>query len=426
MKLKALISLFVALPLVILSGCGSSGSDDGSGQVRLLNATTDYASLDLYATDSKVSSAVLAEGVSDYVVLHDGTVTFKLKRADSGITALATDRAVSGGVNNTLVAYNTAGTLRTSYLTDNEAAPTSGTAKLRLYNTSSEAGSLDIYITTVGTDLTDLSPVATGLPAEHFSTYAEIAKGSYHLVVTGTGDKTDVRLDIPSLALADQQIVTLILTSTPGGVLVNGLLLNQSGTTSSQKNTNARIRLVAGAAANGVVAATVNGTTLSSGLKSPLVGTYTLIPAGTLTTDIRVDGVAVPTTGLTATAGADLSLLVLGTSAAPQVVLLSDDNRPPTTLTNAKIRLVHGLNSLNGSVTLTADYSAVATDVAFGTASTPVGVLAGTTYRLEATSPVTSNELYLATDVNLQASRVYTVFMLGDPTTPLGVLRRDR
>jgi hypothetical protein len=53
-------------------------------------------------------------------------------------------------------------------------------------------------------------------------------------------------------------------------------------------------------------------------------------------------------------------------------------------------------------------------------------VLNSITYRLESTSPVFSDELYLATDVSLQSTHVYTVFMLGDNTTPLGVLRRDR
>jgi len=421
-----LFTLLAVLPLVALSGCGGNNDDDGSGQVRLVNATSDYASLDLFASDVRVTSGVLQGAVGSYAGFSHGDIVFKLKRADSGITSLATTRTVSSGVNDSLIAYSTGGTLRTVYLADSEAAPTSGYAKLRVFNTSTEAGSVDMYMTAVGGSLDSISAVASSIAGERFSSYGEITAGSYHLVVTGAGDKTDVRLDIPSIALSDQQIATLILTSTPGGVLVHSLLLNQGSTATAQNNTSARIRLIANTTANGVVAATVNGNVLSTGLKSPIVGSYTLIPAGALTTDIQVNGVAVPTSGLTATAGADLSLMVLGTPAAPQVTLLNDDNSPPLTSTYAKLRLVHGVNNLNGSITLTADYSAVATDVAFGTASTPVSVLNSTTYRLESTSPVFSGELYLATDVNLQSTHVYTVFMLGDTTTPLGVLRRDR
>lgn len=425
MKLKTLFCLFAALPLAVLSGCGGS-SDDGPGQVRLINATTEYASLDFYASDTRVAAAVLQDSVSDYATLGAGTTTFKLKRADSNTTTLSTDRTVSDGVYNTLVAYTTAGTLRTAYMTDSEDAPTSGTAKLRVFNTSSEAGSVDVYITSVGGSLTDASAVASSLLSERTSGYSEIGSGSYRLVVTGAGDKTDLRLDIPSLTLVDQQVATLILTNTQGGVLVHGLLLNQRGTAGAQKNTSARIRLVAGTTANATVAASINGSTLSTGLNSPTVGGYTLVPAGSLSTDIQVNGVAVATSGLTAAAGADISLMVLGPQGAPQVVLLSDDNRPPTTTSNVKLRLVHGLNNLNGSITLSADYSAVATDLAFGAASATTSVPASTTYRLEATSPVATTPLYLATDVTLQATHIYTVFMLGDAAAPAGVLRRDR
>lgn len=421
------LALLAAVPLITLSGCGGSGDDDnGTGHVRLVNASTDYTSLDLYASDVRVTSGVLQNAVGDYVAFGNDDIVFKLKRADSGITSLATTRTVSKDVSDTLIAYSTAGSLRTVYLADSEDAPTSGYAKLRIFNTSLEAASVDVYVTGVGGGLADISAAASSIAGERFSSYGEISAGSYRIVVTGAGDKTDVRLDIPSITLTDQQIGTLILTSTPGGVLVNGLMLNQGSTATAHKNTTARIRLVANTTANGVVSATVNGTTLSAGLKSPIVGAYTLIPAGALTADIQVNGVSVPTSGLTAAVGADLSLIVLGTPAAPQVSLLSDDNSPPPTSTYAKLRVVHGVNTLNGGITLTADYSAIATDVAFGTASTPVSVLNGDSYRLESTSPVYSGQLYLATDVNLQASHVYTVFMLGDATTPLGVLRRDR
>jgi hypothetical protein len=75
---------------------------------------------------------------------------------------------------------------------------------------------------------------------------------------------------------------------------------------------------------------------------------------------------------------------------------------------------------------LTADYSAVATDIATNTASSPASIAASTTMRLEATTPTVTGSLYLATDVTLQSGKVYTLFMLGDAATPVGVLRRDR
>lgn len=420
------VALVLALAVAaLLPACGGSDDDGGGeGQVRLVNATTDYASLDFYADDNRVATAVQQDTASSFFVFGAAVTNFKLKRTDSSVTSLSTDRTVTSGVNNTLVAYTTAGTLRTAFMTDSEGAPSSGNARLRVFNTSYEAGSVDVYLTSVGGSLDDVSALTSSLGAERFSGYTEMARGSYRVVVTGAGDKTDLRLDLPSLTLVDQQVSTLILTTTPGGLLLNGLLVNQASTLTAQKNPSARIRLVAGTTSNGTVAATLNGTVLSNGLRSPTVGAYTLVPAGAITADVQVNGATVSIGSLNAAPGADLTLMVLGTPAAPQVALLADDNRPPTAATNTKLRLVHGLNNLTGGITLTADYGAVATDLAFATASTPAAITAGTTYRLEASSP--SSSLYLATDVTLQATRVYTVFVLGDASAPQGVLRRDR
>ncbi|MGY4830354.1 DUF4397 domain-containing protein [Sphaerotilaceae bacterium SBD11-9] len=429
MRISKPVALIVTtLAITLLSACGgsSSDSDGGTGQVRLINATPDYESLDLYVADTRVSTAVGQDSAGTYVALGAATSTFKLKRTDTTITSLAVDRTINSGVNNTLVAYTTNGNLRTAYMTDNEAAPTAGYAKLRVFNTSYEAGSVDAYVTSVGGSLDGLSPFGSTLAGERFSAYTEVAAGSYRLVVTANGDKTDLRLDIPNITLANQQVTTLILTTTPGGVLLHGLLVDQAGTPAAYKNLSARIRLMAGTTANGTVSASLNGVTLATGLRSPTLGAYTLVPAGALSSSVTVDGSPLATSGLTAAPGADLTLMVLGTPAAAQATLLADDNKPPLTSTYAKLRLVHGVNGLASAITLSADYSAIATDVLFANASTGVQIPAGTSYRLEANSPLSATPLYLATEVALQATHVYTAFLLGDATAPLGVLRRDR
>jgi len=207
---------------------------------------------------------------------------------------------------------------------------------------------------------------------------------------------------------------------------VHGLVINQQSSTSAQRNTSARLRLVASATSNGTVAATANGTTLSSGLKSPAVGNYTLVTAGDLTLAVTVDGSSISATGHTLEAGSDTTLLVTGASSAATVTLIDDDNKPALSSANTKLRLVNGVSGLSSPITLTADYSAIATDLALNSASTPVSTAASTTARLEVTSPAVTGSMFLLTDVTLLAGRVYTVFMLGDTTTPVGVLRRDR
>jgi hypothetical protein len=102
------------------------------------------------------------------------------------------------------------------------------------------------------------------------------------------------------------------------------------------------------------------------------------------------------------------------------------DNNTPATAGNAKLRLVHGVNGLGGNATLTADYGLVASDIPFGQASVSTSLVVGNPVRLEVTSPAAAARLFLADEANLQATKVYTVFMLGDAAAPVGTLVRDR
>jgi hypothetical protein len=427
-----LLAAVAAAPL-LLTACGGS-SDDGPGYVRLVNATSSYASLDLYDNDTKANAAVATNTVGDYATIGSGSYTFYLKPAGSSTAVVSAVQSVSDGVHNTLVAYNTSGSLRTRYLSDNEAAPTSGTAKFRVFNTSYEAGNVDVYVTTPTDTLTNATPNAPTIGGERFSSYGEIAAGTYRIRVTAAGDKTDLRLDIPSVTLTDQQILTLVLTSTPGGVLVNGLLINQQGPLQAQVNGFARVRLVAGASASGTVAATINGVNLSSGTvstgKPPAIGSYLQVPAGALVTSVSINGTDVSPSGLTAAPGADLTLLVLGSAAAPQVALISDDNSPALTSGYVKLRLINGVNGLNSALTLQANNGVLtkSSNIAFGTAGDATQVINSTTASptpLEVDSATSSSALYTG-NVALLTPGVYTLFMLGDAAAPSAVLRLDR
>lgn len=425
---RLLCVLAVLLAALMSTACGGSSDDDGGGasQVRLVNATTDYASLDLYVDDTLASKETASFAAGGYVSLAAGTHALALKRSGSATTVSTSNRPLGGGAHQTLVAYGTENSLRTAYMTDGEAAPSAGKAKLRVLNAGIDAGALDTYVFPADAPLAEQTPASPSQQPETLSLYKEFAAGSYRVVVTAPGSKTDVRLDLPAVALADQQVATLVLTTTPGGVLVHGLVLNQRGEVAAQKNPSARIRLVAGSTANGTVSAKANGVTLSVGVASPAIVPYVTVPAGALTGELRVNGgAALALPAFTAQPGADLTLLVAGTPAAPAASFLPDNNKPASN-GNARLRVAHGVNGLVGNLTLTADYGIVATDIPFGTASVPTSLATGNAYRLEVTSPGATSRLYLNTEASLQASRVYTVFMLGDAAAPVGTLVRDR
>lgn len=421
------LALGLAGVVLGLAACGGGGGGDngGTAQVRVVNAARSYGALDFYIGGTLDASAVASQATSDYVSVEAGTYTTDFNRA-GGATALnEQSRSFAADTAYTVVAFEQAGALSTFHLVENEAAPDSGKAKLRVVNVAPDAGAVDVYVTGNTDSLDDFSPAIAGVAGSSLSGYASVTQGTWRVRITGAGDKTDLRLDITGVSLANGDIASLLVMPSSGGVLVNGLVLKQQAGATTYVNTSARARLVAGAAANGSVAATLGGVTLSSGARSPLVGAYTLVPAGTLPLNVSVNGTAASAANVVAAPGADLTLLVYGPAASATVTPLTDDNRPAAS-GKAKVRLVNVVNDLGSGLSLVADFTSLADNVQLGAASAYATPAAGTVSQIEVDSPLNASALYTTTDVTLQSGGVYTLFMLGSASAPGGVLRRDR
>lgn len=429
------IVLSLLLPLVVLQGCGNKGnsaSGASNGSVRLVNATAAFASLDMTTsgptaaptTPTTLATAVATGSASSYVAIAPGSYPVSLNVSGSGTPVAQQFVSIASGSIYTLVAFTARGQLQLAELTDNEVAPAAGDGKIRLSNLAlSDTGGVDVYVAGSGVTLANASPLVTSLGTA--SNYYEIPQGTYHIWVTGLGNKADVRLDLPAVVISNQQVLTLVLTATSGGVLVDGWLVTQQGTVTTQPNTLARIRVAASVAAFGTVVATANGVLLdASTLVSPALDTYALVPAGSLSMSVVVNGNPINVPNLNAAAGADLTLLAVGTAASPQFSLLSDDNRLPVGGV-AKIRLVNGINGITGNISLTVDANLVAQNVALGTASTAGTVVtSGNISQLQANGP--GNTSLGASVATLKSQGVYSVFMLGDNTAPAEIVRVDR
>ena len=421
-KLTILLPLLLSLSLLL--GCGSKGGGGGgsSAAVRLINASID--TLDMVSSSSKLATGVAYGSASSYASISGGATPITLEISGSGISSVSSNINLSG-TDYSILAYTSYASgqpvLQMTALTDNQTVPAAGSgALLRIYEVSANPDYLDVYMAPVS------SPSSSSLLAQNISgstNFNTVAVGTYHIWVTGAGAPADVRLDMPSVVIGDQQVLTLALTNTVGGVLLDGLLIAQQGAVTAYKNTNARIRVAASLALNGSIAsATVNGNSLvSSALSSPAVGSYVLVPAGPLTISVN-NANAVIANGLTSvTPGADLTLLTVGSVASPIYYLLNDDNnRPLNSGSYAKIRLVNGVNS-SGSLSLSYNSQQVVSNVAFGTASAAANVNTGFDTNLAV------GALYAAPSpgVTLQPEGVYSVFMLGDISSPSGILIKD-
>ena len=424
--LRWLPALLLSATVALIGGCGGA-SDDDAATVRVINASTNYGALDLYVDDTLRSAAIAYGQTSGYIGFEEGSHTTTLTRTGSTTALSSVSRTLSSDYGTTVIAYQADGSLKTAQLSDSESAPSSGRAKLLVFNASPDAGSVDVYISGSSDTLDSATLVASAVSAGSSSgSYTTVGSGTYRLRIAAAGSTTDLRLDAGSMTLDSQGVYALVVTPTSGGVLVNSLLVRQGGAITQLDTDLARVRLVSAVASSGTVGAAFNGSTLATSVASPAIGSYALVKAGSATPTISVNGASLSTAAITLAAGSDSTLLVWGPAASASLSVIGDDNRLPASSTSAKIRLIHGASINSNPLTLTANYSAVAENIALGAASTPTSVTAGSSTTIEVSDTTLSTALYSVSDVTLSARGVYTVFMLGSGSSVTGALRKER
>lgn len=425
--MKTTTRWFIAGLAAALTACGG-GLLGNQGRLRFVNATAAFGALDLFADNNALATGVAPYTVSDYQLRKDDTYTLDVRQTGNAATLATTTATLTADNHATAVAYTDGGTMAVTVLDDEEGNPGKGQAKFRVFNTSSAApDQVDVYLVTAACSTLASSvaaPTATGVSGLQ-TAYSQLASSdtAYHLCVTGAGDKSDLRLEIPSFVLSEKRIVTVILARGAGGYLLNAIILDQQGAATPALNASARVRAATSVA--GTVDVAVNGTAIAAGLASPNVGPYTLVPAGPISVQVNGSDVA-PLAPLTAAPGADVTVLLTGST--PTLTLLSDDNTPSSsTARPVKLRLVNGLNGTTVPATLTLNNVLVGTSTPPATASdyTLVASSAGLA-RLEAR--VGTLQFYFDTAATLETGRVYSLFLLGDGTmaSNLGILIPDR
>lgn len=434
MTTRPAFRFFVLLLVSCLLQACSSGDDDSdssttSPTVRLVNLTS-AGDLTLTAGSASHGSSAAAGEANAYTSLSADTYSIFASSA-SGLLSTSATASVSFADDTaySVVAYERGGQVKTLVLTETDTDPSTGFALVTVNNADADAGNLDVYVVAPAANIADLAPTfSVAVSAGSLSN--SVIAGTYDIVVTASGKPADVRLRLSSVQLVGSQVINLVLTPTAGGALVDGALVRQQDTVSFMRNPNARVRIAAGLPAgsgnNPVIVANVGGTSLGQ-VTAPSVGSsYGLVPAGTSSYEVRIDGT--PLTSLpphTFASGADYTLLAYGTSvAAADVNVLTDNNRLPAN-SGARIRLVNAGVSTAG-LSMAANNIALVSEVVFGDTSTYSAISAGSN-QLVVTSPAVSFTTYTSTQA-ISTSSVYTLFVLNytDSATTKYVLTKDR
>lgn len=418
---RALAALACATVLPFVASCGGGVPADAT--VRLVNATLDYDSLDLFLDDEREIRGVARGTTSDYEGVASDRFDAALAETGQGTLLAESDVEFGRRDDHTLIAYGRRGQLQTKLLTDDESEPSSGRVKLRVLHGAADAGEVDVYLVPDCSAIGDASPVASSVGADELSAFTTRDSGTYSVCVTTAGDDADLRLALPGIVLGSRDVVTLVTVPSSGGFLVSALLVKQDDQVLAYENPEKRLRIVnAVASGTAVAVGTASGASDLGSTAVASVGSYLRVSQGLTVAYVRVGAGAATAVSLDGASGSDQTLLVAGADGSVTPRVLDDDNRPAADAGKYKVRLVHGLlgaaSTLQLQLSLTSIGSATYADasgyVERSAATDDVLVLSG------------SSAVYGREDYSFEAGGVYTVFVLGSTTSISASVTIDR
>jgi len=423
---SAVLRILLLSPLALLAACGGSNN----AAIRVLNVSEDYTGVNIYISSTSTVATVAdvpTGNLSSYAGVASGSQTLYFTEGGNlQADALSSEtESFTTGEHRTYVTYGNTGEFAQFEINENEAAPGGGDASIEVLDTANDAGTLDLYFTSSAA-LSGATPNFTGLTVGKATSFTSVASGTYELSVTGTGNSSDVRLQVPSVTLKSGEVATIVITESAGGYLVNGYILPQQGALTTELNPDARVRVVNGLASGSTASASIGSTVLATNAVADSIGTYLMVPVGTDTVSASVNGAAVSSPDQALAAGQDYTLLIYQGASGVEENWLVDINRLPAS-GDASLRLVHAMSGLTDPISLAVDSVPTLTDVSAGEASSyDTSITATTTAALSVTDATTSQALFSQSPVTLSSQGVYTLFMFGSASSPTGVLSEDR
>jgi hypothetical protein len=420
-------AVVLAIGFLALGGCDTTSTTGGQASIRVVNASIDYAAVDMYLDDKRKISNVGYETGSSYVKVDADSYTTEFTRAEASSALKTFSQDFVADDHYTFLAMGRSGDFKVLTLEETVDPASKDKTKIRLVNAASDAGDLDVYLTDVTTPLEDVAPTFAGVAADTLGSEGIVTldSGTYRLRVTAAGSTSDVRLDVATVDLASKAVYTVVVTGTTGGVLADAMLLQQGEPATLLKNGKARVRAVVGLDGGTSVAVTAGATPLLAAASIPVLGAYRLVDTGPVAVTLTVDGAAMPVDDVTLSSGSDYTLVYTGVASDPQQSVIADVNRLPAAGT-FKVRLINAMTMLDEPLALTVNFLPVVDSIVLGSVALSDEIDAVTNGRLDVTRVTTSTVLYSLVNLTLESQSVYTQVMFGSSTSPSGALRKDR
>lgn len=221
--LCGILSLAASLTLL---GCGASGNSF----VRVVNASSGLSSNSNWTMQAGQTGIVSS--------LPFGTEGVQQQGQYASTDTSGNYRPLGAGANQSLVVYSSPGTdltsttqsflkktfytvvvltpmpnIMTQTLTDNNAAPTGGDYNLRVMDTSTMAGPVDVYVTSVGSGVGG-SPLVGNISFQQVVTIPQLSPGTLEVQVTPSGNPSKV-LAIQPFSPASGKLYSIFILDPP-------------------------------------------------------------------------------------------------------------------------------------------------------------------------------------------------------------------
>ena len=205
------VSVVLLLAAVFLtSGCGSTHT-----RLRLANMTPDESSLDLLVDGTKTTSVNFGSG-SAYTSIKSGSRHLQVEPSGTSTAIIDQTSSIASGTDTTLFSLNFSSNVWSMIATDDNSAPSSGNAKIRIASGAPYLGTVDVYVVSAGTDINTVNPTVSSLAFGSLSSYLSVAAGTYQVEFTLPGQKYPY-IDTGVLSLASGQIRTVVGMNTSSG-----------------------------------------------------------------------------------------------------------------------------------------------------------------------------------------------------------------
>jgi hypothetical protein len=409
LRLGLAIGILLNLLLIALSsGAAQAQAQAANSRVRVAHLSPDAPNVDVYVNGNKTLSNVPFKAVSDYLSVPAGEYRFEVRAAGSAANSAAVIDAkatLESGKDYTVAATNLLASIKPLVLTDDNAAPAAGKAKVKVVHASPDAPAVDVAVKG--------GPVlVSNLAFGNASQTLTVDAATYDLEVRAAGTST-VALALNGTKLDAGKVYTVFAADRLAKITAVATAVDGVQVTTPPPAPNSRVRVAHLSPDAPNVDVYVNSTKTLSNVPFKAVSDYLSVPAGEYRFEVRPAGAAASSPAVidakaTLESGKDYTVAAINLLASIKPLVLVDDNAAPAS-GQAKVKVVHGSPDAPAVDIAVKGGPVLVSNLAFGNASQTLSVPAGS-YDLEVRAAGTSTVALALNGTKLDAGKVYTVF----------------